>query len=207
MAFYKLLEFYSLHLASVLPVPNPLVGFLATCPSPYLHHTASKEYTLVLDLDETLMHYNYRNNLGQFKIRPYCQEFIFEMSEHFEVGIFTCGTQDYADWVTSHLRGIEFKLYRHHAVQTSTGFIKDLKRLGRDLKKTIILDNLAHNFQLQKENGIEIVGWFGDTKDTALLDVLELLKFVIVERPEDVREGLRLAAQKISASNSLKYHS
>ena len=207
MAFYKLLEFYSLHLASVLPVPNPLVGFLATCPSPYLHHTASKEYTLVLDLDETLMHYNYRNNLGQFKIRPYCQEFIFEMSEHFEVGIFTCGTQDYADWVTSHLRGIEFKLYRHHAVQTSTGFIKDLKRLGRDLKKTIILDNLAHNFQLQKENGIEIVGWFGDTKYTALLDVLELLKFVIVERPEDVREGLRLAAQKISASNSLKYHS
>lgn len=180
---------------------------MATCPSPYLHHTASKEYTLVLDLDETLVHYNYRNNLSQFKIRPYCQEFLYEMSEHFEVGIFTCGMQDYADWVTSHLRGIEFKLYRHHAVQTPTGFIKDLTRLGRDIKKTIILDNLSHNFQLQKENGIEIVAWFGDAKDTALLDVMELLKFVIKEKPEDLRDGLRMAAERISNNSSMKFHS
>jgi CTD small phosphatase-like protein 2 len=89
--------------------------------------------------------------------------------------------QDYANWATSHLRGIDFKLYRHHAIQTDTGFIKDLNRLGRDIKRTIIIDNLAHNFQLQKENGIEIIAWYGDLNDTALLDAMQLLKLVICE--------------------------
>jgi hypothetical protein len=83
IAFYKLLEFYSLHLASIMPVPNSLIGFLATCPSPYLHDSPMKEYTLVLDLDETLVHYNSKNSQNQLKIRPFCQEFIFEMSEFF----------------------------------------------------------------------------------------------------------------------------
>jgi hypothetical protein len=83
IAFYKFLEFYSLHLASIMPVPNSLIGFLATCPSPYLHDSPMKEYTLVLDLDETLVHYNSKNSQNQLKIRPFCQEFIFEMSEFF----------------------------------------------------------------------------------------------------------------------------
>ena len=45
------------------------------------------KYTLVLDLDETLVHYDWSNK--QFKIRPYTRAFLKEMSQFFELVIFT----------------------------------------------------------------------------------------------------------------------
>jgi len=58
---------------------------------------------------------------------------------------------DYANWVLDNLdikQFIDYRLYRYHAVRTGMFFIKDLTRLGRDLRKVIIIDNVAENFQL-----------------------------------------------------------
>ena len=54
-------------------------------------------------------------------------------------------------------------------------FIKDLSKIGRDLSKTIIVDNTPENFQLQAQNGICIKTWIGDEKDHALHDLGEIL--------------------------------
>jgi len=43
-----------------------------------------------------------------------------------------------------------------------------LSQLGRDLKKTIIIDNVSDNFQLQKENGIRISNFEGSENDYEL---------------------------------------
>jgi len=49
-----------------------------------------KTYTLVLDLDETLIHYfEMGSEGGHFLIRPGVDKFLNEMSELFEVVIFT----------------------------------------------------------------------------------------------------------------------
>jgi TFIIF-interacting CTD phosphatase-like protein len=59
-------------------------------------------YTLVLDLDETLIHYfemGGSDGGGHFLIRPHAQKFLREMSQLYEVVIFTAAMQDYADWV------------------------------------------------------------------------------------------------------------
>ncbi len=53
----------------------------------------------MLDMDETLIHYYENNGDGAFRVRPGCQQFLKEMSELYEVGIFTAAMQDYADWV------------------------------------------------------------------------------------------------------------
>lgn len=87
--------------------------------------------------------------------------------------------KDYADWAIEHLTNsncISHRLYRQHATPSASGFyIKDLSRLGRDLSRTIIVDNIAENFQLQPENGIFIKSWFTDPSDTALFELAPLL--------------------------------
>ena len=49
-------------------------------------------YTLVLDLDETLIHYfEMGGDRGHFLIRPGAHEFLKRMSDLYEVVIFTAG--------------------------------------------------------------------------------------------------------------------
>ena len=69
--------------------------------------------------------------------------------------------------------------------------MKDLSRIGRDLSKTIIVDNVAENFQLQPDNGIFIKSWFDDMNDTALYELAPLLKQIVKKQVPDVRDALR----------------
>lgn len=78
--------------------------------------TAS-EYCLVLDLDETLIHYVDSGPESYFLVRPFCKEFLDELSKCFEIVIFTAGMQEYADWVIDQIDTegrIKHRLYREH---------------------------------------------------------------------------------------------
>jgi len=139
---------------------------------------SGKKYTLVLDLDETLIHFDERPEGSQFLIRPYAQKFIKEVSEYYEVVIFTAALQDYADYILDRLDSggyISHRLYRRHTILQGSVHQKDLSKLGRDLARTLIVDNNAENFQLQPDNGIFIKSWYDDPKDKALLQLAPLL--------------------------------
>ena len=59
-----------------------------------------------------------------------------------------------------------------------------------NLEKTVIVDNLAENFQLQRENGFWIKSWFNDNpSDKELLKLANILK--LLQELPDVRMGLR----------------
>ena len=62
--------------------------------------------------------------------------------------------------------------------------------IGRDLSKTIIIDNIASNFKLQPRNGIAISTWTGQTDDISLFNLIPVLKKLVIDGVEDVREGL-----------------
>ena len=71
------------------------------------------------------------------------------MSKLYEIAVFTAGLKDYADWIINDLdkQGfISHRLYRDHTRLKNGVYIKDLSRLGRDLQKTIIIDNIEDNF-------------------------------------------------------------
>ena len=84
----------------------------------------------------------------------------------------------------------DYKLYRQHTIIIGQDFIKDLSRIGRPLDKTIIIDNIAQNFKMQKKNGILIKPFLGeDQNDQALIDLIPIL--VNIARDEiDVKNGL-----------------
>jgi Dullard-like phosphatase family protein len=141
-------------------------------------------FTLVLDLDETLVHYFEQNGIGGFNRRPGMFEFLQRMNElHYEIVIFTAATQDYADWVIDQIdpnRLVHYRLYRQHAMPWGPLFAKELSRLGRDLDKTLIIDNVQENFMMQPQNGIFIATWYDDPQDTALFELTPLLEELIV---------------------------
>lgn len=148
--------------------------------------TDTSQYTLVLDLDETLVHYFEHNGMGNYGIRPGMFEFLQKMNSiGYELVIFTAATQDYADWVIDQIdpdRLVHHRLYRQHALPWGPLFAKDLSRLGRNLDTTLIIDNVQENFMMQPNNGIFIATWYDDPQDTALFELTPLLEELIMSR-------------------------
>eukprot|EP00933_Yihiella_yeosuensis_P035989 TRINITY_DN29688_c0_g2_i1.p1 TRINITY_DN29688_c0_g2~~TRINITY_DN29688_c0_g2_i1.p1 ORF type:complete len:789 (+),score=144.05 TRINITY_DN29688_c0_g2_i1:97-2463(+) len=143
-------------------------------------------YTLVLDLDETLVHYFEHEGIGNYDIRPGMHDFLTRMNQlGYELVIFTAATQDYADWVIDQIdptRLIHHRLYRQHALPWGPIFVKDMSKLGRDLERTLIIDNVQENFMLQPNHGIFIATWYDDPEDTALRSLTPLLEELISTR-------------------------
>ena len=180
------------------------LGFI-NVPGPYLAKLPpGKEntYTLVLDLDETLVHFFYTPSGGMFLIRPFCLKFLEEMAEKFEIVIFTAALKNYADSILDILdpnkKLIKYRLYRQHVSLTGMAFCKDLSKIGRDLGRTIIVDNLEENFKLQPNNGIHIWTWLDDMKDTQLDDLGKILKDLVAKNPTDIRPIIKKLKEDIN---------
>ena len=171
---------------------------------PPITHPTKK--TLVLDLDETLVHSQFQpfsipsdvtleieiegeTHEIHVLIRPGVQEFLEKMSKLYEIIIFTASVSKYAAPLLDILdpkKFCNFRLYREHCTSINSCFVKELRRLGRDLKNIIIVDNSPMSYALNPENGLPIPTWFEDKNDRELYNlssVLEFLSFV-----PDVRE-------------------
>ena len=168
---------------------------------PYLSPISPKyKYTLVLDLDETLVHYVSDNDSAYIQIRPGAEEFIKELSEFYEIIIFTAALQNYADLIISGLDPdgvVSDKLYRQHTINKDNSYIKDLDKLGRDIKKVIIIDNISENFSKQPQNGLNICDFEGNEYDEELKYLKEDLIKLIKLKPDDVRLYLKDIQKKM----------
>ena len=181
------------------------LGFIEV-PAPYLpklpENLEKTTYTLVLDLDETLVHFFFTPSGGTFLIRPYCFKFLEDMSKIFEVAIFTAATKDYADSILDVIdpnkKLINHRLYRHHTTICDITFVKDLTKIGRNLNRCLIIDNLADNFKLQPNNGIQCGTWIDDMKDTQLNDLDIILTQIIEKKPQDIKPIIRKLNDEIN---------
>ena len=178
---------------------------------PFLKKPSLKKLTLVLDLDETMISFlmtNSKTGEGKLRLRPYLKMFLEEISKIYEIVIFTAGTKDYADPILDIIekdkKFFSFRLYRNHTIVMGNYYIKDISRLGRDLDKVIIVDNMPQNFRLQKDNGILISSFFGeDENDNALFNLKKVL-VRIYEENDDVRNCIRKYKNEIIRKISSK---
>ena len=164
-------------------------------PAPYITEPNKKKYTLVLDLDETLVNFKIKSTKeGMLRARPFLFAFLEEMGVYYELIIWTSATEAYAntllDAIESEKAYFDYVFYREHAIIVEDDFVKDLTRIGRPLDKIIIVDDMPQNFRLQRQNGITIKPFLGDdNNDMALYHLLPILKH-IAEEGNDVRVEL-----------------
>eukprot|EP00931_Biecheleriopsis_adriatica_P070578 TRINITY_DN44342_c0_g1_i1.p1 TRINITY_DN44342_c0_g1~~TRINITY_DN44342_c0_g1_i1.p1 ORF type:complete len:318 (+),score=33.95 TRINITY_DN44342_c0_g1_i1:116-1069(+) len=163
--------------------------------------------TLVLDLDETLVHSSFSPvpcemiltlTLGteQHKVfvkkRPGVDDFLRIVSKYYEVVVFTASTALYANTLLDELdtcQTIHHRLFRNACTRYREGYVKDLSRLGRNLEGVIIIDNLPICYALQPENAIPIKTWRDDPEDTELYDLVPIL--VSLARVEHIPQVLQ----------------
>jgi len=169
----------------------------------------SSRPTLILDLDETLVHCS-ADPSGKYDVtfgvqfngstcqvyvrkRPHLETFLETVSSRFEVVIFTASQRVYAERLLDILdpqhRYIHHRLYRESCLMVAGNLLKDLTILDRDLRKTVIVDNSPHAFGYQLDNGIPIESWYDDPHDVELLKLLPLLDQL--QQVNDVRPHLR----------------
>ena len=169
----------------------------------------SKKKTLVLDLDETLVHSsmkpfpNKKNIILNIFInnvlytiyaivRPNVGKFLYEMSLYYELKIFTASLSQYSKPLLDILdknKVITQVLNRESCHFVNGFYFKDLNLFNKDFKDIIIVDNNPISYAYQKDNGIPISTWIDNPNDNELLKLIPILKYL--SNVEDVREVIK----------------
>jgi RNA polymerase II subunit A small phosphatase-like protein len=77
------------------------------------------------------------------------------------------------------------RLFREHCTFYNGIFVKDLSRLNRALKDTIIIDNSPTAYLFHPECSLPITSWYDDMNDNELDMLTPILE--ALSRAEDVR--------------------
>jgi len=194
----------------VPPRPRHLLKTLPILPPKSANAPA---HTLVLDLDETLVHctvdsdqcpnpdltftveFNSQEYVVFVKQRPYLLEFLKRVSKKFEVIIFTASQRVYANALLNLIDPdqalIQHRMFRESCLPIEGNYLKDLAVLGpsRPLERAILVDNSPHAFSYNVDNGVPIESWFDNVHDTELMKLELFLDHLLLE--EDVRGVIR----------------
>ena len=183
---------------------------------PFLKNPSTKKYTLVLDLSDTLANIQFTDNSGQniiFNLRPGLFSFLNAIKPIYELVSFTTESKEFSDMILKEIeknrKYFDYNLYRDHATLYGNIFIKDITKLGRDIRKIIIVDDDPTNFKLNPENGIQISPYLGDSTkdDTTLFELKKLLILFEKNGGDDIRKVIKSYEKDIKEKISLNYNS
>ncbi|KAK9703022.1 Nuclear envelope morphology protein 1 [Basidiobolus ranarum] len=192
--------------------PKPIPSFSAPIPT-------TEKKTLVLDLDETLIHSMMKESgKPHFQVnvpfdkqsciyyvyqRPNVFEFLHMVSQWYTLVIFTASVAEYADpiidWLEDqvmakyglHSEIFAKRLYREDCTYRNGVFMKDLAIVDSDLSNVLLVDNSPFSYAINQNNAVPIKTWMNDDLyDECLSDLIPFLD--ALSGVEDVRSILSL---------------
>ena len=176
---------------------------------PFIKTPNKKKYSVVFDLDETLINIEFKdiaNNKCILHLRPGLFSFLSDIKPYCELMTFTSASKEYAQPIINEIESkakyFDYNFFREHSIIYGNDFVKDISRIGRDMKKIIIIDNMEENFRLNIKNGIKIKAFYGDQNDNILYELKKILLKIFKQGYEDLTSALENFSNEIKAKIS-----
>ncbi len=165
-------------------LPDPL-------PEPY-----QRKYTLVLDLDDLLIHSEWSREHGwRTAKRPGVDYFLSYLSQYYEIVIFTTQYNGTAIPIITKLdpyrSSLSASLFRESCKYQDGKFIKDLDYMNRPLERIIVMDTNPDAVSLHPQNAIVLKPWTGQTGDKELVAYIPFLEYLAAVEVSDVRPVIK----------------
>ena len=160
------------HMTNFIDIKNNFIP----APEPYITKNDKinfnpEKYSLVLGLEETLLNFkiNLNTNKGIVRLRPYLFPFLDSVQNYFNLILFTFSESNFAnkliEVIESDKKYFSHKFFLEHNIIMNDFLVKDISRIGIDLDKIIIIDNMPNNYSLQEKNGILIKSFWGEDNE------------------------------------------
>ena len=172
----------------VLDLDDTLVNLVAEAAIPPQRHDMKLPISLPLSTKRTSFSY--------VQVRPGFSNFLFQMSQCYQVILYTTREVDYGDMIMDVIDPTRLsvkRLYREHCTQFKHIFFLDMTRLGRRMEDVILLESIENSFRGQESNSVAISPWSGDYNDDELSNLIPFL--TDMSKIDDVRCVLSVANQ------------
>ena len=126
------------------------------------------------------------------RIRPGVDEFLSQMSKYYDIYVYSASSKNYLNTIIKNIDKnniIKECFCREDCIMyvedceedfdkpnNKYNYIKDLKKINKDLRNIVFIDNNAISFKLQEKNGIPIKSWYDDYEDLELYKLIPILK-------------------------------
>lgn len=165
---------------------------------PFLKNKNQKKYTLILDLEDTLVNITVTNDKKIIiQPRPGLISFLTGVKPFYEIITFSKLSKNYSESIIRLIEGdkklFDYNLHRNHCTLVGKNFVKDISRIGRDIKTIIMVDDLAENLKDHIDNGILILPYDGNNyrEDRVLFELKKMLILFHRLGYQDLRNALK----------------
>ena len=175
----------------------------------------TSKYYLVIGLEETLLNFELSSNNEEeiLQFRPYLFTFLDSVQKYYDLILFTSSDINEAnpliEVIEQKKKYFSYKFYLQHNILINNTFVKGVSRIGKDLDKIIMVDNLVNNYQFQKRNTILIKSFYGEENSDKKLFYLKEILVKIAKEGGDLRNGIEKYREEIFdkvSSNIYEYN-
>ena len=185
--------------------------------APFITTKSKKKYTLVLDLGGTLIDVKLdKDGNALCRWRPGILAFLGSIKPYYEIIAFTKLSRDISSIIIGQIEKyrhfFDYNFCRDNCVLVNNKFVKDISRIGRDMKKTILVDDVPSNLEYHIENGILICPYDADSdgndeesEDRVLYELKKILLIFYKLGYEDLRLAIKEHRNEIYNKITLGY--